>query len=203
MESRTADLMLRGTSGPLRARVVWPRSAAPGTPLVLLLGGPAHARLLPDAAVVLAPQDADWPDAVEALEWAADHAAELGADPGRLIVAGAGRGAALAARLVRHARDNGWPPVAHRLLIDPHPEEGEMTRFGIVRYIDASPERVLEAWTRELGGERRPVATATLTPVAGATKLHLGASAPAGERDDAEARWSALVDEFAAQLSSE
>lgn len=202
MKSRVADLMLRGTSGPLRARVEWPASTAPGAPLVLLLGGAAGARLLPATAVVLAPHDADWPDAVEALEWAADHAAELGADPGRLIVAGAGRGAALAARLARYARDNGWPPVAHRLLIDPDPEEGEMTRFGIVRYIDASPERVLEAWTQELGDERRPVATATLTPVAGGTKLHLGASAPADERDDAEARWSAIVDEFAEQLTS-
>jgi len=47
-----------------------------------------------------------------ALEWLADHAAELGAD-GPLLLAGVGEGAAAAAaELAARARENGWPPIA-------------------------------------------------------------------------------------------
>ena len=51
------------------------------------------------------------------LDWVADHGAELGADPERLVAAGAGPGAELAAALARHARERGWPPVVHEVLV--------------------------------------------------------------------------------------
>ena len=51
----------------------------------------------------------------DALEWAGDHAASLGANPGRLFVAGGG----LAATAALHARDEGWPPLARQLLSGP------------------------------------------------------------------------------------
>ena len=52
-----------------------------------------------------------WPeaalaDATAAVEWAADHAAELDADPGRLLVGGEGTGAWLATAVALEARDD-------------------------------------------------------------------------------------------------
>ena len=51
------------------------------------------------------------------LEWSADHAAELGADPNRLLLAGSGAGAAAAVVLALRARDRGWPCIARQLLV--------------------------------------------------------------------------------------
>ena len=50
-------------------------------------------------------------DGTNVLEWAAEHAAELGADPGRLLVAGQGAGGAIAAAVAAEARAHGWPAV--------------------------------------------------------------------------------------------
>jgi acetyl esterase/lipase len=58
-------------------------------------------------------------DATTATQWAADHAAELGADPGRLVVAGEGAGADLAATMARQALDHGWPPILRQVLVRP------------------------------------------------------------------------------------
>jgi acetyl esterase len=134
-----ANLQLRGVSGPLRAHVSWPAVTDPGASPALLV-------LLPDAedvqaaaalsrelcaragvvvllaCVRLAPDRADpatLTDATTALEWAADHAAELYADPERLLVAGVGTGAAIAAALAIHARDQHWPQVERQVLICP------------------------------------------------------------------------------------
>ena len=60
-------------------------------------------------------------DGTVVLEWAADHAAELGADPGRLLVAGEGAGAAVAAAVALEAREQGWPAVSRQVLINTPP----------------------------------------------------------------------------------
>jgi acetyl esterase/lipase len=70
-------------------------------------------------AVLLAVRGRRFADAREALEWGADHAAELGADPRRLLLAADHGGAGLVAALARHARDRGWPPIARHVLVDP------------------------------------------------------------------------------------
>jgi acetyl esterase/lipase len=134
-EPLVADLWLRGTSGVARARVGWPdRGSTTGHPLVVFLPGlrdGGHADglcrelCLGVPAVVVAVRYARpefspaFHEGLEALEWAADHAVELGADPGRLVVAGERDGARLAARLALRARDNGWPEVARQVLIRP------------------------------------------------------------------------------------
>jgi acetyl esterase/lipase len=69
------------------------------------------------------PRPAALADALAATHWAADHAAELGADPRRLLVGGAGPGAVLAAAVAAHARDEGWPPLAGQVLADPGADE--------------------------------------------------------------------------------
>ena len=48
-------------------------------------------------------------DGVRSIEWTADHAAQLGAEGARLILAGLHGGAAVAAALALRARDDGWP----------------------------------------------------------------------------------------------
>jgi acetyl esterase/lipase len=141
---RVADVQLRGRAGPLRARAYWPvsasRAASASTrpPLLVLFprstgaGGPTEGlgRGLCSLAglVVLAVRcrpaapdslGAALEDATTATQWAADHARELGADPGRLVVAGEGVGADLAATVARQALDQGWPPILRQVLVRP------------------------------------------------------------------------------------
>jgi acetyl esterase/lipase len=80
-----------------------------------------------DAVVVtveyrLAPEFPDpYPvrDCYAGLVWTAEHAAELGIDPERLIIAGASAGGGLAAGTALLARDEGGPALAGQVLIYP------------------------------------------------------------------------------------
>jgi acetyl esterase/lipase len=58
-------------------------------------------------------------DAWAATTWAAAHAAELGADPDRLVVAGDSAGGNLAAVVALQARDAGGPRIAFQYLVYP------------------------------------------------------------------------------------
>ena len=121
--NRIADLRLRGSTSPLPVRVYWPAQVA-SQPVPLLVfcivgagaGSAAEAacqRLSQDAGVVVLSVFcvAGSQDATNALEWAAEHATELGADPGRLLIAGEGAGGVVAAAVASHARAAGWPAV--------------------------------------------------------------------------------------------
>jgi acetyl esterase len=134
---RTADLALRGPHGRLRATVQWPTVPGPHTPLVFFSGswvGAADGELaetLCDAictAGVISLRmrsreargyESAVADATSAIEWVADHAAELDADPARLIVGGDGDAATAVAQAARRLREAGWPPITHLILIDP------------------------------------------------------------------------------------
>jgi len=80
-----------------------------------------------DAVVVtveyrLAPEFPDpYPvrDSYAGLLWTAEHAEELGIDPGQLIVAGGSAGGGLAAGMALLARDEGGPALAGQVLIYP------------------------------------------------------------------------------------
>jgi acetyl esterase len=125
-----ADTRLRGLAGPLPARTYWPVAGGGAAPLLVFLpGGGIEAAdalcraVCSGAGVVVlcvSYRQPVWPDgrfdAILATEWAADHAGELGADPDRLLVAGDGTGAALAAAVAGHAREQGWPPLVHLVL---------------------------------------------------------------------------------------
>src|SRR5262249_25503548 len=58
-------------------------------------------------------------DAYAALRWAVEHAAELGADPTRVAVAGDSAGGNLTAVVTQLARDRGGPALRFQLLIYP------------------------------------------------------------------------------------
>jgi acetyl esterase/lipase len=128
---RTAELRLRGRTGAVHARVAWPAPAEVAPALVVLFADQARsAGLLARSAGVVVLTAAIRPaafdlaatpldDASAVLGWAADHAGELDADPDRLLVAGEGAGAALAAAVTLHARDEWWPAIARQVLIQP------------------------------------------------------------------------------------
>jgi acetyl esterase/lipase len=132
---RSAELRLRGRAGALNARVHWPAPAEPAPALMVFFPDPARAgdtlarELARLAGVVVICADVRpaafdvavtaFDDAAAVLGWAADHAGELDADPDRLLVAGDGAGAALAAAVTLHARDQWWPAIARQVLVRP------------------------------------------------------------------------------------
>lgn len=109
----SAAIQLRGYAGLLWARVYWPVARRP--PLLVLLGDCPEElcrRICRRGVVVLAAAPVrSAADALATVGWAADHAAELDADPGQVRVAGTGPGTALAAAVVRQARAEGWPEL--------------------------------------------------------------------------------------------
>ena len=122
---RVADVALRHLAPGGRARVHWPSPCADPTVAALVvlfstaddLVGQLVERL---GAVVLTLPAVHAVEAHAAVAWAADHAAELGADATRLAVVGDRTGAALAERVAELAVDEGWPPLRHVALIWPH-----------------------------------------------------------------------------------
>lgn len=114
----TAAIQLRGDAGLIWARVYWPPASRERAPLLVLFGDASEAqcrRVCSRAGIVVLASTASsaeaLADAKATVGWAADHAAELNADPARLLVAGTGRGAALAADVARLADDEGWPDL--------------------------------------------------------------------------------------------
>ncbi|AKH83832.1 alpha/beta hydrolase [Streptomyces sp. CNQ-509] len=71
-------------------------------------------RLAPEAAGATLVEDC-----YQGLLWVADHGAELGIDPARIVVAGASAGGGLAAGVTLLARDLGSPAIAAQMLICP------------------------------------------------------------------------------------
>ena len=131
---RSADLRLRGQGGRIPVRVRWPASPLHGSPppVFVVLADPdgtAADDALCDAlcaglgALVL---HVFWDGALEraaaALDWAADHMAELDGDPRRVLVAGRGRAAVAASALALRAGENGWPPLVGLVLATPSGE---------------------------------------------------------------------------------
>lgn len=140
---RVAGVQLRGRTGPLPARAYWPPPPGPGPApaLLVLFPDPAGGLDVPDppdlaggldaadalcrglcsgaGLVVLSVSHRAPQDAIAATRWAADHAAELGADPRRLLVGGVGAGGRVATAVVREARDEGWPAILRQVLVRP------------------------------------------------------------------------------------
>jgi len=135
------DLTVRGADGVLRARHYRPASGGEGRPLVVYFHGggwvvgsiESHdqsCRLIAKHADVhvlsvdyrLAPEHpfpAPVDDCVAAFTWAVEHAADLGADPRRVAVAGDSAGGNLAAVVSQLTKDSGAQAPYAQMLIYP------------------------------------------------------------------------------------
>jgi acetyl esterase/lipase len=107
----------------------------------------------------LAPENPD-PAALEdcytALAWTAEHAAELGFDPGRLLIAGESAGGGLAAGVALLARDRQGPALVGQLLMYPMLDDRNDTvssrqYVGTGTWDHGSNET---AWNARLGNRR-------------------------------------------------
>lgn len=83
-------------------------------------------------------------DCYDGLVWTAEHAAELGIDPSRIIVAGTSAGGGLAAGVTLLARDRVGPPIAAQVLICPMLDHRNNTESS--RQFGGEPG----VWTREM-----------------------------------------------------
>ena len=99
------------------------------------------------------PHPAALDDCYAALQWTADHAAELQIDAGRIAIGGESAGGGLAASTALLARDRGGPALIFQLLVCPMlddrnvtPSSHEITDIGVWdRWHN------VEAWTAVLG----------------------------------------------------
>ncbi|HVT69683.1 MAG TPA: alpha/beta hydrolase [Trebonia sp.] len=82
-------------------------------------------------------------DCYSGLLWLAEHAAELGVDPGRIVIAGTSAGGGLTAGVALLARDRGGPAVAAQVLICPMLDHRDVTASS--RQYSGDPG----IWTRE------------------------------------------------------
>lgn len=83
-------------------------------------------------------------DCYHGLAWTAGHAAELGIDPARIVMAGASAGGGLAAGVTLMARDRGTPAIAAQVLIGPMLDHRNHTTSS--RQYSGCPG----VWTREM-----------------------------------------------------
>jgi acetyl esterase len=159
-----ADRTVPSPAGDIAVRIYWPESAPGPVPVVVFAHGGgfvfcdlnSHDELCRamtngiGAVVVsvdyrLAPES-PWPaaakDVYAVADWATQQAGALGADPGRLLVAGDSAGGNLAAVTALMARDRDWPAIAGQVLIYPviAAEFGTPSyqRFGVGYYNTAA-----------------------------------------------------------------
>jgi acetyl esterase len=137
-ELRVENRSIEGPAGPLNIRIYWPPSNHTSPPVVLFLhgggfvvgdldthDGTCRQHAVGAEAVVVSveyrlapehPYPAAVDDAWAATQWVAEHGSEIGADAGRLAVAGDSAGGTIAAVIAQRARDNAGPPIVFQLL---------------------------------------------------------------------------------------
>ncbi|MFF4407483.1 alpha/beta hydrolase [Streptomyces sp. NPDC001404] len=92
-------------------------------------------------------------DAYAVLTWTAEHAAELGIDPGRIAVGGHSAGGGLAAAVALRARDQQGPPIRFQLLNQPGLDDRQGT-WSAQHFTDTpwmNRGKVTQLWRHYLG----------------------------------------------------
>ena len=137
-ELRFENRSIEGRAGPLNIRIYWPPTDHSTPPVVqffhgggFVVGdldthdGTCRQHAVGGNAVVVSveyrlapehPYPAAIDDAWAATQWVAQHASQIGADAGRLAVAGDSAGGTIAAVIAQRARDNAGPPIVFQLL---------------------------------------------------------------------------------------
>ena len=102
------------------------------------------------------PDPAPVEDTYAGLVWTADHAAELGIDPDRLILTGISAGGGIAAGTALLARDRGGPALTHQILLCPMLDDRFATPSSRMLDGEGSWDRNDNAfgWTCLLGDRR-------------------------------------------------
>ncbi len=112
-------------------------------------------------------------DCYAALLWTAEHAAELGIDPARILLAGASAGGGLAAGVALLARDRRGPQLLGQMLICPMLDDRDAT-VSTVQYPDQGTwvrSSNLTGWNALLGDRRGTDAVSIYASPARATDL--------------------------------
>jgi acetyl esterase/lipase len=110
-----ADMTLRFGSLRVPTTVHWPRVTTGWLTLVLSDElSPTDPRVESSVVIALRGRHPGWLE-LATLDWAREHAGELGADGDRLLLAGGARAATLALA----ARDAGWPVLGRQLVVRP------------------------------------------------------------------------------------
>ena len=92
-------------------------------------------------------------DAYAVLTWTAEHAAELGVDPGRIAVGGHSAGGGLAAAVALRARDQQGPPIRFQLLNQPELDDRQET-WSAQNFTDTpwmTRDKLAATWQHYLG----------------------------------------------------
>jgi acetyl esterase/lipase len=92
-------------------------------------------------------------DAYAVLAWTAEHAAELGIDPGRIAVGGHSAGAGIAAAVALRARDEQGPPICYQLLNQPELDDRQET-WSARNFTDTpwmNRDKLAATWRHYLG----------------------------------------------------
>ncbi len=92
-------------------------------------------------------------DSYVALQWAVEHATELGVDPERVAVGGHAAGAGLAAAVALRARDEQGPPIRFQLLNQPELDDRQET-WSALHFTETpfmTREKVTASWRHYLG----------------------------------------------------
>jgi acetyl esterase len=159
-----ADQTVPSSAGDIAVRIYWPAASSGPVPVVVFAHGggfvfcdlDSHDELCRAmtngiGAVVVSVDyrpapESPWPAAAEDVyavaDWAVQQATALGADPGRLLVAGDSAGGNLAAVAALMARDRDWPAIAGQMLVYPviaaDFDTASYRRFGVGYYNTAA-----------------------------------------------------------------
>jgi acetyl esterase/lipase len=100
------------------------------------------------------PHPAPVDDAYAGLVWTAEHAAELGIDPNRIVLVGSSAGGGLAAAVALRSRDLQGPPIRHQVLISPMLDDREATVSSLFEGVVWDRISNRAGWTALLGRAR-------------------------------------------------